>query len=98
MILYAALYLVHLVVLPPLLIGFIRFAKARLQQRRGPSIVQPLFDLAKLCRKGETISETVTWVFRSAPVVNLASLTAIGLMTPWLGFSSPLQGDLFLLI
>ncbi len=92
------IYLLHGLLLPPILVGFIRMAKARIQQRRGPSLFQPFFDLAKLFRKGETVSETTTWVFRWAPVANLASLGAIALMTPWLGIASPIPGDLFLLI
>ena len=94
----AGFYLVLFVVLPPLLTGFIHTGKARLQNRRGPSILQPFYDMAKLLRKSETISETSTWVFRAAPLVNLAIMAAIGLMIPWAGVRSPLPGDLILVV
>lgn len=92
------LYLAHAIFLPLLLIGFIRTAKARLQNRRGPSIWQPFWDVAKLMRKGETVSETTTWVFRWAPIAGLAAILPVALMVPWLGFSSPMPGDLFLVV
>ena len=40
-----------LVLLAPLLTGFVRKVKARLLQRRGPSIVQPYRGLLRLMRK-----------------------------------------------
>jgi formate hydrogenlyase subunit 4 len=92
------LYALHAVVLPPLLVGFLRLVKARLQGRQGPSIWQPYWDLAKLLGKGETMSETATWAFRWAPLLSLATLVAAALMTPWLGVASPIAGDLFLLV
>jgi formate hydrogenlyase subunit 4 len=92
------LYALHAAFLPPLLVGLLRLVKARLQGRQGPSIWQPLWDIAKLLRKGETVSETATWAFRWAPLLSLATLIAAALMTPWLGVASPIAGDLFLLV
>ncbi len=92
------LYLTHALVVPPLLVGFIRTGKARLQNRQGPSLWQPFWDIAKLLRKGETISATTTWVFRWAPAISLATLIVAALMVPWLGVSAPLPGDLFLVV
>lgn len=92
------LYLAHAAVLPLLLVGFVGTAKARLQNRLGPSVLQPFYDVLKLLRKGETISETCTWVFRSAPTIGLAATLAASLMIPWLGIRSPIPGDLFLVI
>jgi formate hydrogenlyase subunit 4 len=94
----ALIYGIHAIVIPPLLVGFIRAVKSRLQRRRGPSIWQPFRDIAKLLRKGETISETVTWAFRAGPLVSLATTFALSLMIPWLGLSTPIAGDLFLAI
>lgn len=92
------LYLVHALVVPPLLVGCIRTSKARLQNRQGPPLWQPFWDIAKLIRKGETISDTTTWVFRAAPVISLAVMVAVALMIPWLGVAAPLPGDLFLVV
>jgi formate hydrogenlyase subunit 4 len=96
--LFLAFYLAHALVIPLLLVGFLRMGKARLQKRQGPPLLQPFWDVAKLLRKGETISETTTWVFRWAPIISLATMTAVALMVPWLGVPSPLPGDLFLVI
>jgi formate hydrogenlyase subunit 4 len=91
-------YVVNILVTPLLLVGFLRSMKARLQNRRGPSPLQPLWDIAKLFGKGETVSETVTNVFRVAPLVNFAAILAVALMTPWLGVPSPIAGDLILAV
>jgi formate hydrogenlyase subunit 4 len=93
-----SLYLGNALVIPILLVGFIRTCKARIQNRRGPPLLQPFWDFAKLIWKGETVSETTTWVFRSAPIVNLATMLAVAMMVPWLGVPSPLPGDLFLVV
>ena len=37
--------------LAPLLTGLVRVVKARLQRRRGPPLLQPYRDLARLARK-----------------------------------------------
>ena len=91
-------YLAHALLLPPLLVGFIRKCKARMQDRQGPSIWQPYWDAAKLLKKSETVSETATWTFRAAPLALFAAILAAALMVPWLGFASPMAGDLFLYI
>lgn len=91
-------YLVHILLVPPLLVGWIRRGKARLQNRQGPPLWQPFWDIAKLWRKGETISNTTTWIFRTAPVVHLAVMVAAALMIPWLGLPTPVPGDLFLVV
>lgn len=91
-------YLVHALLVPLVLVGWIRLGKARLQNRQGPPLWQPFWDIAKLLRKGETISDTTTWVFRAVPVINLAVMVAIAVMIPWLGVTAPVSGDLFLVV
>ncbi len=56
-------------VLSPLLVGVVRKLKARLQNRRGASILQPYWDLAKLFHKDEVISRDASWLFRFAPYI-----------------------------
>ena len=91
-------YLANILLLPPLLIGLIRTGKARLQNRRGPSPLQVYYDLYKLMRKGETISQTAGWNFLYSPYIILAVSISVALMIPWTGTSSPIPGDLFLVI
>ncbi len=76
-----------LVVLAPLVTGFIQKLKARLQCRRGASVWQPYRDLAKLLRKGTVQSDTASPFFRAIPVLVLAATLATTAMLPvlWLG-------------
>ncbi|HEY3331526.1 MAG TPA: NADH-quinone oxidoreductase subunit H [Capsulimonadaceae bacterium] len=94
----AIIYIAHIAIVPLLLIGIIRTAKARLQGRQGPSPLQPFRDIAKLLRKGETVSTVAFWTFLGAPLVTLAATVAAALMVPWLGIDSPIAGDLLLFI
>src|SRR6266540_3637101 len=63
-----------LVLLGPLVTGFIQKLKARLQCRQGASVWQPYRDLAKLLRKGTVQSDTASPFFRAVPVLLLALL------------------------
>ena len=74
--------LAMLLMLAPLVSGFIKMLKARLQMRRGPAVVQPYRDIYKLLRKGVVIPNTASWLFTATPcIVFLATLLA-GLMVP----------------
>jgi formate hydrogenlyase subunit 4 len=68
---FAQLLLVLL--LAPLLTGYIRTVKARLLRRQGPPILQPYRDLLKLLRKEVALAENASWVFRVAPYVIFAT-------------------------
>lgn len=65
---------------PPLMLGVVARTKARLAGRRGPPLLQPYFDLARLLRKGIVRSRTTTWIFFAGPVIGL--VTAI--LAAWL--------------
>jgi formate hydrogenlyase subunit 4 len=80
-----------LLVLAPLVTGCIRTWKARLQNRRGPPVWQPYFDLVKFLRKDMVISEHVSWVFGSAPYVVFVSSLLAGLMVPTVTTRAPLS-------
>jgi formate hydrogenlyase subunit 4 len=78
-----------LVLLSPLVTGFIRLLKARLQMRRGAGLLQPYHDIYKLLRKGMVIPDTASWLFSATPyVVFLATLLA-GLMVPMVAADVP---------
>jgi len=70
------------VLFPPLLLGVIARTKARLSGRRGPPLLQPYFDLARLLRKGIVRSRTTTWVFFAGPVVGLVTALFAALIVP----------------
>ena len=80
-----------LLALAPLISGCIRNWKAKLQNRRGPPMWQPYFDLVKLLRKDMVISEHASWIFRATPYVLLISTLLAGLMMPLISVSAPLS-------
>lgn len=92
-------FLLCIVVLPALTLGIIRKTKARLQNRMGPPILQPFFDFIKLTRKDETISSTMSGVFRLSCVVGMSDTLVLAWMIPWLSFKpwAP-QADVFMVI
>ena len=67
-----------LLVLAPLITGCIRNWKARLQNRRGPRVWQPYFDLLKFLRKDMVISEHASWVFCARAVCRVHHRAAGG--------------------
>jgi len=70
------------VLFPPLLLGVIARTKARFAGRRGPPLLQPYYDLARLFRKGVVQSRTTTWVFLAGPVVGLSTALLAAFMVP----------------
>ena len=85
MIANVALALVQVVVVAagaPLLVGVLRTTKARLVGRRGPRILQPYRDLAKLLRKDAVVSTTTSWIFRVTPYVLIATMLVAALIVP----------------
>jgi formate hydrogenlyase subunit 4 len=66
----------------PLVSGVISHLEARLQGRRGPRILQPYYDLAKLFRKETLVTEESSWVFLAAPVVAFSCYLIVPLLIP----------------
>ncbi len=60
------------VLLAPLLTGFIRVIKARLLRRRGPPMIQPYRDILRLLRKEVVLAENASWLFRGTPYLIFA--------------------------
>lgn len=87
-----------LVTFPPLLLGVIQKTKAFFAGRKGPPLLQPYWDLARLLKKGCVFSTTTTWVFRAAPLVTLAAVLLAGLLVPLGPLPAPIRfaGDLVL--
>ena len=80
-----------LLALAPLVSGCIKNWKAKLQNRRGPRVWQPYFDIAKFLRKDMVISEHASWVFSAAPYVVFISSLLVGLMVPMVPTQAPLS-------
>jgi formate hydrogenlyase subunit 4 len=88
-----------LILLPPLMSGLIVKIKAWFAGRRGPSLIQPYYDLARLWHKGAVYSDVTTEVFRLGPLLIVASSLVAGLFVPLAGISAPMHftGDLVVL-
>ncbi len=82
--------LVLLLAVAPLLGGFIKLLKARLQTRRGPGLLQPYRDLYKLLRKGMVLPETSSWLFSATPYIVFVATVLAGLMVPMVAAEAPL--------
>ncbi|MEK7684325.1 MAG: NADH-quinone oxidoreductase subunit H [Verrucomicrobiota bacterium] len=85
------LQLILLLLLAPLVSGCIKNWKAKLQNRRGPRLWQPYFDVVKSLRKDMVISEHASWVFSFAPYVVFLSSLLVGLLVPMLTTQAPLS-------
>jgi formate hydrogenlyase subunit 4 len=82
---------VLVMLLAPLVSGFIKNRKARLQMRRGPGVLQPFYDLTKLLRKGMVISEHASWIFHATPYVLFLTTLIVGLLVPLVSAQVPLS-------
>jgi formate hydrogenlyase subunit 4 len=78
--------------LAPLLVGFIRLVKARLQNRRGAPAWQPYFELKKLFGKEVVMSHNASWLFRFTPYIVFASAIAVTFLVPLIAASLPFDG------
>ena len=87
----AGLQLVLLLLVAPLLSGLIKTLKARLQNRRGPNILQTYRDIFKLLHKGMVIPETASWIFSATPYIVFATAVLVGLMIPMAATDAPLS-------
>lgn len=76
----------------PLLLGITKRVKARLQYRRGPSLLQPYRDLAKWWSKEPVESSAASWLTGAAPALVLATVVMATLLVPMLGSRPPLDG------
>jgi len=79
------LQLLHVALLlaaAPFVMGLIRFAKARLVGRAGPSVLQPWRDLVRLVRKRTVVAENASAVFLLAPLVAFAATAAAVALVP----------------
>ena len=68
--------------LAPLLTGFVRKIKARLVRRKGASIFQPYRDLLRLLRKEVVLADNASWLFRVTPYVTFAAIWVAAALVP----------------
>jgi formate hydrogenlyase subunit 4 len=68
--------------LAPLLTGLVRKVKARLTRRRGPSLIQPYLDFARLLKKEAIVADSASWLFRAAPYMVFACTWVAASLVP----------------
>ncbi|MCP5157953.1 MAG: NADH-quinone oxidoreductase subunit H [Gammaproteobacteria bacterium] len=78
-----------LLLLAPLLTGWVRTLKAQLLRRRGPSLLQPYRDLLKLLRKEVVLADSASWLFRVAPYLIFAAIWVAAALVPTFASSLP---------
>jgi len=68
--------------LAPLLTGFVRKVKARFQRRLGPPLIQPYRDLIRLMRKEVVLADNASWLFRINPYLIFAATWVAAALVP----------------
>jgi formate hydrogenlyase subunit 4 len=68
--------------LSPLLTGFVRRVKARLLRREGPPLLQPYRDLIRLMRKEVVLARNASWLFRVIPYIIFAGTWVAAALVP----------------
>lgn len=92
-------FAVFVATMPSLSIGLLRKTKARLQNRRGAPIYQPLLDLYKFSIKGEVLSSLASWIFRTSAGLQFVITLMICVLAPWTSIKPIIEGgDLFLVV
>ncbi|GAB6101977.1 respiratory chain complex I subunit 1 family protein [Thermococcus atlanticus] len=71
--------------LSPLMAGILKKIEARIESRRGISIFQPYYDLAKFFRKETLVPEETGPFFIMAPFIAFAAMLTLPLMLPIVG-------------
>ena len=68
--------------LAPLLTGFVRKVKARFQRRLGPPLIQPYRDLIRLMRKEVVLADNASWLFRVSPYLIFSATWVAASLVP----------------
>ena len=88
----------------PLVSGVTSHLEARFQGRRGPRMLQPYYDIAKLFRKETLVTDQSSWVFFAGPIVAFACYLTVPMLIPVLttfplplGYTGDILGGGFIL-
>jgi formate hydrogenlyase subunit 4 len=93
------LHLALVLAAAPLVLGGIRWFKARMMGRVGAHPLQPLRDLLKLLRKRPVLAENASWISRAAPYIGAGAAAAALALIPSFarGMAFAPLGDLILI-
>ncbi|WP_137179115.1 respiratory chain complex I subunit 1 family protein [Roseomonas sp. AR75] len=76
------LHLALVLAAAPLVVGGVRWLKARMMGRIGPHPLQPWRDLLKLLRKRPVMADNASWISRAAPYLAVAAVVAALALVP----------------
>jgi formate hydrogenlyase subunit 4 len=79
--------------MPILMIGLVNRTKSLWAGRKGPGLLQSLWDLLRLLSKRPVLSVVATTVFRAGAWVGLAAALLAAMIAPIVGHTAPLQFD-----
>lgn len=84
----------------PLLAGWLKMVKCRLQNRKAPSLLQPYRDLRKLWLKQPILPTPASWIFPAAPYVVFAAMVLSAAIVPLIAVDLPTSqiADVFVLV
>ncbi|MDO8568405.1 MAG: NADH-quinone oxidoreductase subunit H [Dehalococcoidales bacterium] len=91
-VLYVILNTAFVLLVSPLFVSLVKKTKAYCQGRRGPSIFQTYFQLAKMMKKETVYSSTSSSIMRITPYVNITCMLAASLFVPLLFIPPALTG------
>jgi len=86
------------VILSPLVNGMIKKAKARMQRRVGPPLLQSYWDMIKLLRREAVTSINTSWITTITPYIYLSATFIAGSMIPIWGGRALGMTDIILFI
>jgi hydrogenase-4 component C len=89
-----------LVFLAPLVSGFARWMRAKMQTRHGPPILQDYYDIAKLFKREDIHTKESSFVHRFMPAIFMGTLLLLALGMPTITRACPIPflGDVILVI
>jgi formate hydrogenlyase subunit 4 len=79
---YNAIQVLFVLAFAPLYAGVLFKLKENVQSKRGPSVIQPYWDLWKLLHKDELVSEETTWIFRVTPYLVFVTPIFVTVLIP----------------
>ncbi|WP_198243444.1 respiratory chain complex I subunit 1 family protein [methane-oxidizing endosymbiont of Gigantopelta aegis] len=77
------------IALAPLLVGWVKWWKCRLQNRKAPSLLQPYRDLLKLTHKQPLVSHTASWLFIATPYIVFSAMILAASVVPLISIDLP---------
>ena len=77
------------IILSPLLAGWVKWCKCRLQNRKAPSLLQPYRDLLRLTHKQPVISHTASWLYIATPYIIFSAMVLAASVVPLIAVDLP---------